>query len=323
MFKEKDIKINRVLSIYSELQRGGIINKKKLADLFNVNEKTIQRDIEDIRNYFYENRIILGNQDVVYSRSKKGYELEQKGEILTKEAILVIIKILLESRGFCKEEITYLINILMEQASSEQRKVINKIIGNELLNYVQTNNSDYLLDKIWDISECLIEKEIIEISYIKMDHSKVKRVVKPVSIIFSEYYFYLIAYVNDFESPTVFRVDRIKSFKRVNEKFLIPEVNRFEDGEFRKRIQFMYSGKLQKIKFEFYGGAIEAVLDRIPTAKIISEDSGKCLIEAEVYGKGILMWILSQGSKIKLLEPSELVEELVGQIQDMQKNYIL
>lgn len=26
---------------------------------------------------------------------------------------------------------------------------------------------------------------------------------------------------------------------------------RFEDGEFRKRVQFMYAGKLMKIKFEF------------------------------------------------------------------------
>ena len=83
----------------------------------------------------------------------------------------------------------------------------------------------------------------------------------------------------------------------------------------------MYSGKLQKIKFEFWGSSIEAVLDRVPTAKIVDKYDNKYLVEAEVYGKGIIMWILSQGSKIKLLEPKEFVNELIEQIDCMKENY--
>ena len=321
MEKEKDIKVNRILNIYSKLIKGEIINKKESAELFNVSEKAIQRDIEDIRSFFYENRTLLVNQDVVYKRSKNGYFLDSTGEVLTKEAILVLMKILLESRALCKDEISYISKALMGQVSLEQRKSIDKIIGNELFNYVPTQHSDYLLSKMWDISECIRGREVIEISYINMKNIEGTRKIRPVSIIFSEYYFYLIAYINDFESPTVFRIDRIKSFKKVKERFLIPESNRFEDGEFRKRIQFMYSGKLQKIKFEFWGSSIEAVLDRVPTAKIVDKYDNKYLVEAEVYGKGIIMWILSQGSKIKLLEPKEFVNELIEQIDCMKENY--
>jgi hypothetical protein CLOST_1278 len=86
---------------------------------------------------------------------------------------------------------------------------------------------------------------------------------------FSEFYFYLIVFMvnKDDEIPIVFRIDRITEVRNTNKKFDIPYNSRFEDGEFRKRIQFMYSGKLHKVKFE-YTGLKEVVLDRLPTAEI-------------------------------------------------------
>ena len=62
--------------------------------------------------------------------------------------------------------------------------------------------------------------------------------------------------------PTIYRVDRLKSIKVLNEHFAVPYSDRFEEGEFRKRIQFMYGGRLQKVKFRYSGADIDAVLDR-------------------------------------------------------------
>lgn len=56
-----------------------------------------------------------------------------------------------------------------------------------------------------------------------------------------------------------------------NSGFFIPYSNRFEEGEFRKRIQFMYGGKLQNITFMYYGSDVDSVLDRLPTAKILEK----------------------------------------------------
>ena len=84
----------------------------------------------------------------------------------------------------------------------------------------------------------------------------------------------------------------------LEEHFRIPYADRFEEGEFRKRIQFMYGGKLRKIRFRYQGSSVEAVLDRLPTAKIIREEEGTYEIEAEVYGQGVDMWVRSQGGDI-------------------------
>lgn len=61
----------------------------------------------------------------------------------------------------------------------------------------------------------------------------------------------------------------------------------------------MYGGRLQKVRFKYIGMSIELVLDRLPTARILSEEEGTYLIEAEVFGKGIDMWVKSQGENIQ------------------------
>ena len=66
-----------------------------------------------------------------------------------------------------------------------------------------------------------------------------------------------------------------------------------------KTIQFMYGGKLERIKFRYTGPSLEAVLDRLPTAKVISEDADGWTISAEVFGKGIEMWLRSQGDYVR------------------------
>ena len=62
----------------------------------------------------------------------------------------------------------------------------------------------------------------------------------------------------------------------------------------------MYGGKLQKIRFKYIGPSIEAVLDRLPTAVIIEQDADGWTVEAEVFGKGIDMWLRSQGDYVSL-----------------------
>ena len=57
------------------------------------------------------------------------------------------------------------------------------------------------------------------------------------------------------------------------------------------------------------------------TAKLIDKYNGKNLIEAEVYGNGIKMFLLSQGSWVKVLEPLEFVEEMKLKIKKMQALY--
>ena len=50
-----------------------------------------------------------------------------------------------------------------------------------------------LIDNLWDLIQMIDEKRLVTITYYKMNRENIKRKIKPVSLMFSEYYFYLIA----------------------------------------------------------------------------------------------------------------------------------
>lgn len=153
----------------------------------------------------------------------------------------------------------------------------------------------------------------VEIKYNKMDGEKVIRIIKPVAILFSEFYFYLLAFLDEETimdwnkgevaklSPTIYRIDRIQEYQILFEHFKVPYKDRFQEGEFRKRVQFMYGGPLRRVRFKYKGPSIEAVLDRLPTAVIDKEENGIYTVSAEVFGDGIDMWMRSQGDNINKL----------------------
>lgn len=313
---EKKDKLERILSIYTKLMNGSVVNKAEEANRFGVNEKSIQRDIEDIRCYLETSAEDAGiDNTIIYDRLQKGYRLEQVYRMkLANSEILAICKILLDSRAFTKAEMTDMLQKLIDCCvPRDNQKLVKELIRNEEFHYIEPQHKTVFTDKLWKIGQAIMEQKYIEMDYLRMrDKAVVKRKVKPVAIMFSEYYFYITAFIDDEKTradfevlddvfPTIYRIDRIKNLRVVEETFHIPYRNRFKEGEFRKRIQFMYGGKLQRVKFEYRGEAVEAVLDRLPTARIVDEKDGVYTITAEVFGKGIDMWLRSQGDLVKVL----------------------
>ena len=62
-------KIGRVLSIYTKLMNGELVQKEKEAIIHGVNERSIQRDIEDIRMFIEELHL---EKSIVYGFSDGG-----------------------------------------------------------------------------------------------------------------------------------------------------------------------------------------------------------------------------------------------------------
>lgn len=165
----------------------------------------------------------------------------------TNSEILAICKILLDSRAFCKEEMQAILDKLNSTCvPKSNQKLVKALISNEAFHYVEPRHRTKLLDIIWRIAQAANEHRYIEISYERSkDKLVVKRKIKPVAIMFSEYYFYLTAFIDDEDVrkdfdvendkyPTIYRIDRIKELKELDEHFNVPYQDRFEEGEFRK-----------------------------------------------------------------------------------------
>lgn len=335
--KNRHSKNSRTLSIYIRLCAGKLINKAEEANRFGVDERSIQRDIDDIRAFLEDQKTERSTEsrEIIYDRVHKGFTMTgADGSAMTNSEILAVSKILLESRAFSKKEMDTLLGKLIEGCVPlRNMKLVSDLIANEKYHYVELTNPSYDRDSLWNLGVAVRNHNLLEISYHRAEavDECVKRMIEPVGIVFSEYYFYLNAflvekdasgkYVHKYSYPAVFRVDRIISIRETGQKFKVPYNGRFEEGEFRKRVQFMYSGELMRVKFRFYGGSAEAVLDRLPTAKIVSRQQDQYEIEAEVFGKGIMMWLLSQGEKVEVLSPEWLREEMKGTLEKMVERY--
>ncbi len=316
---------------------GKIINKAEEAYRFGVDERSIQRDIDDIRAFVSEQKVSGGTdtREIIYNRSKKGFLMSGvEGSLMSNSEILAVSKILLESRAFTKKEISSILDKMIAGCVPLKNiKLVSDLIANEKYHYVELRHKSSVKDMLWELGEDVKNQELIEITYQKQVHSEevVKRIVQPVAIIFSEYYFYLNAYIVEkdekgsyeqkYDYPAIFRLDRIKKHRDMGEKFKIPYAGRFEEGEFKKRIQFMFAGKTIRLQFKYMGNSVDAILDRLPTATIVSKQKNFYVIEAEVYGTGIMMWLLSQGTMIEILKPDTLREDMKVKLQEMLAMY--
>lgn len=333
----KQNKAKRILDIYTRLCEGKVLNKAEEAQRFRVTERSIQRDFDDIRDFLAEKKVLDSSdmRDVTYEPTYKGYIMTgMEDTVMSNSEILAVSKILLESRAFTKEEIGKILDKMISGCVPKQNmKLVSELISNEKFHYVEIHHESYIKDKLWEIGSEIGRCNLLEIIYQKqaMNEEAVVRVIQPLAILFSEYYFYLNAYivepdekgeyVQKYDYPAVFRIDRIREYRRLDRKFKIRYSDRFEEGEFRKRIQFMYMGRLVKLQFKYTGNSLASVLDRLPTAKVVREDEEGSIIEAEVYGRGVLMWLLTQGSMVEVLGPAKVREEMKQMLLEMLSKY--
>ena len=304
-----EAKSARLLTIYARLLSGRTLRKAELAAEFGVTQRSIQRDLESLRCFLMEQEL---PQDVLYDRAQRGYRLtsaQPKG--LTNSEILAVCKILLESRSMIRSEMMPILDKLIDCCVPiENRKMVQELISNEKHHYVEPHHGVPVLNGLWEIGQAVQRHRVMEVEYRKLKGAEtVQRTIEPVGILFSEYYFYLAAYIRGIDRkeafanpndqyPTIYRIDRIKSFRVTDERFSPAYATRFQEGEFRKRVQFMYGGKLQTVQFTYSGPSIEAVLDRLPTAEILKEENGVYTVRAEVFGSGIEMWLKGQGEYV-------------------------
>ena len=316
-------KQERVLEIFFRGLRGEDLSVQKLADEYQVSTKSITRSINELKAFLADRRELVGNTELQYSHQDKCYRLYMD-EFLTSKELFALVEVMIGARAFSKMELLSLTDKLKRFTTSEDRAKLNELVRKELYHYSEVKHDcESVQETLWQLVNCINEKKEITVDYYRADRAYVTHRIRPASLMFTDHYFYLIAFkVDDIENrPFYFRVDRIKHITEHRKNFTVEDGADFDEGQLRKRSLFMWPGKLRTIRFEFTGPSVQAVLDKLPTAKVIERTGGKYLLEAEVYGDGIKMWLLSQGAWVNVVAPDEFVEEMKKEIAQMQSYY--
>ena len=317
-------KNDRMLEIFMRSLRGEAVSVKKLADEYGVSTKSISRDISSIQNFLAEHRELMQNAELTYSRKDKTYLLSND-EFLKNKELFALVKIILGSRALSKDEILTLISKLKRFTTTGDKETLENLIRKEIYHYHEVKSDcPSVIENLWKVIQAIEEKRTITIDYYQKSRNRIKPKILPAAVMFSEYYFYLIAYIADDDKYKAhhFRIDRITAITEHREHFQLDKKYDFDEGDLREKNQFMFPGENIKIRFEFSGLSLQAILDRLPTAKVVEKNGNVSIIEAEVnYGRGIIMYLLSQGAWVKVLSPDCLIQDMKNEIEKMRSQY--
>ncbi|WP_125764019.1 helix-turn-helix transcriptional regulator [Levilactobacillus mulengensis] len=310
----------RQLTIFQLLLTNHLIRKAELADQFHVSSRMIQRDISQIRQFFTDQQLFYR---LTYDHQSGGYQLATTQATVSKQALLLLIKIVLASRALTTEEMNKTIDGLLQLIPVADQNEIRPIIKNERFYYQPVHHGRPLLDAVWQLTGYISHRQTITITYQRQHREIVTRTILPEAIIFSEYYFYVVAYNAKYKNNLFYRVDRILHTQVNNQQPITrTRAERVEDGEIRQLVHYMQPGRKLTVRFKFWG-IVEAALDRFPTAKVIKRcpDEGAVLIEAIAFDRGAKMWLLSQGALVQVQSPSDFVADMRAELQRTLDRY--
>ena len=149
------------------------------------------------------------------------------------------------------------------------------------------------------------------------DGSIKERTVFPVSIDVDDGFFYMRAFIIEkkSDSPAFFRLDRIKSFKILNQyRFDEEKVIAYLDDCKSRGMYHMLAGEKVDIKLKVRSSFGRVIADVFPNNTLIpSNDEHYSLYRISTYKQGFISWVLGQ-EDVYVIEPKSIQNEIVDRL---------
>ncbi|UBH15779.1 helix-turn-helix transcriptional regulator [Macrococcus armenti] len=343
-----------MVQLYLELIRKSTLTREEIKGIVGDSDRTVQRYINDLIKFVEHNNTSLLNEEGKFLfeinddsydmdfinegqvrkpmivRDKKALTLSLKySETLNKKYVLILIKILLDTRALNENETLKVINHLLSHLCIEDREKIYNSIQSEVRRFIELEAALPLIDSVWKLNQCIMNKDILSITYFNLKSKKRNLEIAPMYITQDEFYFYLIGYNADKDNMTTLRVDRIDDYKIITNKtdksrFKVDQVDQHNElGTYKNRTPLMFSGQNERITFEYYGPSIEAILDKFPDNKYSKLESNHehYKVDINASGRGVYMWLLSQGADIKVISPPSAKQKMKQIVTEMHRLY--
>jgi len=173
------------------------------------------------------------------------------------------------------------------------------------------------------LNEAAVNKRTVEMVYFTMSRGQAtRRRVDPYKIWFFDGSFYLAAHCHLRGEVRLFAVDRIREMRQTAESFQIPADFCMED--FMGPSFGVFRGERQKVRLWFAADAAGYIREKTwhPSQKVVQNDDGSLIFEAEVAGtEEIKFWILSWGSRVRVMEPESLKRQIAAEAAAVVKGY--
>jgi predicted DNA-binding transcriptional regulator YafY len=323
---EEKVKTYRILKLDAAIRSGKYPNAVSLAEELEINPRTIQRDIEFLRDMY--------DAPIEYDYTKKGYYYSEPNFFI-KSIMLTegeLFSVALFDRLLDEYKTTPLEgdlrNIFKKIAESLPDNIsVDTVALPEKTTFIPDNPIKIENQVFKNMFTALKMRVAVQAEYRKRSSTEYdKRTLEPYHALVHRGYWYIVAHCPERETTHVYMLQRFRNVKLTKKAFVIPPS--FNIAEYYDKSVGVYvqDGKTYDFEFEidktigtfaverFYHENQEIIQDADGTVHV--KFSTSQIIE-------VMRWVMGRGYKIKVIKPPELIKMILDETQRIAALYNL
>jgi len=321
---EEKVRVNRVLMIDDAVRSGTFPTIEKLARKSEVTRRTIERDIEYLRDMY--------QAPIEYDHEKKGYYYSEpnffiKSVILTEGELFSIAlfdRLLEQYRNTPIESALRRIFEKIVKSMPDRVTVDTGILDSRIS--VISDHQGYIDPAAFEkIFTALKTKRTITFEYRPLQKTTfMERTVNPYHAICQRGNWYFIGYCIDKKEPRMFSFSRVRNVCLTKKHFDIPKDFSPEDYFDKEMGVFASARTAQTVELLISNEIGTYALERRwhNTQKVEQRKDGSVFVQfTTTQTPEVLRWVLGQGHTVKVLNPPELVGMVMSEIERVRGIY--
>lgn len=291
------MKIDRLIGIVTILLQKEKVTTAQLAERFEVSQRTIQRDIDNICKAGIP---IVSMQGYGGGLSiAEGYKIDKT--LLTQKELSAIFVGLKSIDTISKYNYT---QSLMEKLTNEKSTILDE--RNRVIIHLASFYQESLPEKIDVIKEAINNRELISFQYCS-EKGESERIIEPYFIMFRWFAWYVYGYCLAKQDFRLFKLNRLSELQNLKtsyeERYISEKELNFDNYIWRDDIKLvaLFDMRVKYRLIDDYGlGCVT-----------LDNQTGKLRFENVFTNYNyLLQWILSYGDAVKVIEPPNLVDSI-------------
>ena len=300
------MKIDRLIGILSILLQEEKTTAPELAERFEVSRRTINRDIEDLCKAGIPIRTVQGTGGGI--SIMEGYRMDRT--ILTSKDMQMILAGLRSLDSVSKS--SYYAQ-LMEKIQAGSSVFVSG--RDSVLIDLSSWHRDSLVPKIATIQSAIENRHLLKFQYYAPSKDS-NRMIEPYYLIFHWSSWYLWGWCRDRQDFRMFKLNRMDELNETKQEFPCREVP-MPDLSNEK----IFPGGI-KVKALFDADMKWRLIEEFGMKYFTETEDGRLLFSADYTDKeSLVTWLMTFGTKVEVLEPSEVRDILRRNAKELLKIY--
>ncbi|MEB7465725.1 helix-turn-helix transcriptional regulator [Mammaliicoccus sciuri] len=282
---------HRLLTIYTRLLQNKFVNKYELTKELNTSSRTIQRDIDQIRNYLYETNDWYGHKkNVIYNYKNESYSLENT-QTTNNNAFFYILAILLTINNEINDELyQYLKHMISTFHSDNKTQLINLIEKRHI------EQDELLFYNLSEIGKALFMKKRIHLKELDI-------IVSPIDLKYEIGNFYLLYQYQEQR----YKININQEVFETKSKSMEP-INQLE--------------QLESITVEIDKSVWTFIRKNYPIDLIEKYAKDKLIVKMKISYDDALNLSFIYRSKIRIISPDNLKNSIITELLMLNETYL-